>query len=283
MKVSFWISLVCGLYFTTLPSVLGAPKVYKQAVVGRWLRVQALTGDVTIAPVGALARKANPGDLLSKVGDQISTGKNSSVQLWIDDGIGKLEVGQMTALEVSRLETLANGAKRTHITIKGGTVKLRLRKLRNPNSNVQIFTPAGTAAVRGTVFGVSVNGKGISGVATSEGTVIVSGMGQLLPVRLGFSRILISGKSPSELRSIPETVRIFDIRYQHRGSDVFLQASTDPGNLVQVADQPIDTDELGNFQVLVPAVQEHLIPVQITTPLNVPERFRLTILDGDLP
>ncbi|MBC7883008.1 MAG: hypothetical protein H7Y37_17085, partial [Anaerolineae bacterium] len=72
--------------------------------------------------------------------------------------------------------------------------------------------------------------------------------------------------------------------YQHLESgQVLLRANTDPGNLVQVDGQPIDIDEQGNFQTLVSNVQEHLIPVQVTTPLNVSQRFRLTIFDGDLP
>jgi hypothetical protein len=281
MKVSNLLRLVCGFSLITLSPVLGAPKVYQQTVVGRWLRVQASTGDVTTAPP---QRKAMRGDRLSKIGDRLITGKNSSAELWIDDGIGKLEVGESTELQILRLEQLPDGAKRTHITIMGGTVKLRLRKLNNPGSNVQIFTPAGTAAVRGTIFGVSLNHRGISGVAVQKGIVIVTGVNQKLPVRVGFGRILVPGQPPSKLRAIPEKARIFDIHYEHRRLDqVLLRASTDPGNLVQVDGQPIDIDEQGNFQTLVSDIQEHLIIVQITTPLNVSKRFGLTILDSDLP
>jgi hypothetical protein len=281
MKVSYLLSLLFSFSLLCLPPALGAPKVYQQTVVGRWLQVQAATGDVTIEPP---LRKAILRDRLTKIGDRLITGKDSSAELWIDDGIGKLEVGELTELQILRLEKLPNGAKRTHITIMGGTVKLKLRKLHNPKSNVQIFTPAGTAAVRGTIFGVSLNHRGISGVAVQKGIVIVTGINQKLPIRLGFGRILVPGQPPSKLRAIPETARIFDIRYQHRGSNqVYLRANTDPGNLVQVAGQPIDIDEEGNFQVQVPDVQEHLIPVRITTPLNVSKGFLLTILDGDLP
>jgi hypothetical protein len=281
MKFSTLLSLVCGFSLMTLSPVLSAPKVYQQAVVGRWLRVQASTGDVTMAPP---QRKAMLGDRLSKIGDRLITGKDSSAELWIDDGIGRLEVGESTELQILRLEQLPNGAKRTHITITGGTVKLKLRKLNNPGSNVQIFTPAGTAAVRGTIFGVSLNHRGISGVAVQQGVVIVTGVNQKLPVRVGFGRVLVPGQPPSKLRAIPGKARIFDIHYQHGGSNqVLLRANTDPGNLVQVADQPIDIDEQGNFQTLVSDVQEHLISVQITTPLNTSKHFRLTILDSDLP
>ncbi len=281
MKNLLSLSLAVGLAFSVLLPVLGAPKVSKQIVVGRWLRVQTPTGNVDLDPP---LRKANPGDLLSKIGDQLITGKDSNAELWIDDGIGILEVGASTNLKILRIERLRSGAKRTQLVIKGGSVKLRLRKLRNPRSNVQIFTPAGTAAVRGTIFGVSLNGKGISGVATLRGSVVVTGQGQKLPVRAGFSRVLVPGKPPSKLRALAETARLFDIRYQHRESgQVLLRANTDPGNLVQVAGQPIDIDEQGNFQTLVSNGQEHLIPVQVTTPLNVSQRFRLTILDGDLP
>lgn len=281
MKNLFSVSLVVGLAVMACSPALGAPKVTKQTVVGRWLRVQAPTGNVAIEPP---LRKANPGDRLSKVGDQLITGKDASAELWIDDGIGSLEVGESTTVLILRLERLRNGAKRTQFAIKGGTVKLRLRTLRNPKSNVQIFTPAGTAAVRGTIFGVSLNGKGISGVATLKGSVVVTGQGQKLPVRAGFARVLVPGKPPSKLRGLAETARIFDIHYQHLESgQVLLRANTDPGNLVQVDGQPIDIDEQGNFQTLVSNVQEHLIPVQVTTPLNVSQRFRLTIFDGDLP
>jgi FecR protein len=281
MKASNLLSLVCGFSLMTVSPVLGAPKVYQQTVVGRWLRVQASTGDVTMAPP---QRKVMLGDRLSKIGDRLITGKDSSAELWIDDGIGKLEVGESTELQILSLEQLPDGAKRTHITITGGTVKLRLRKLNNPRSNVQIFTPAGTAAVRGTTFGVSLNHRGISGVAVQQGIVIVTGVNQKLPVRLGFGRILVPGQPPSKLRVIPEKARIFDIHYEHRKLDqVLLRANTDPGNLVQVDGQPIDIDEQGNFQTLVSDIQDHVIPVLVTTPLNVSERFRLTILDSDLP
>lgn len=281
MKHLFSVSLAVGLAVMAFSPVLGAPKVSKQIVVGRWLRVQAPIGNVAI---GFPLRKANPGDRLSKVGDQLITGKDSKVELWIDDGIGSLCVGESTNLQILRLERLRNGAKRTQLVIKGGIVKLRLRKLRNPSSNVQIFTPAGTAAVRGTIFAVSLNGKGISGVATLTGSVVVTGQGQKLPARAGFSRILVPGKPPSKLRVLAETARIFDIRYQHRESgQVLLRANTDPGNLVLVNGQPIDIDEQGNFQTLVPNYQEKLILVQVTTPLNVSKLFRLTIFDGDLP
>jgi hypothetical protein len=281
MKFSTLLSLVCGFSLISFTPALGAPQTYQQTVVGRWLRVQASTGDVTMAPP---QRKAMLGDRLSKIGDRLITGKDSSAELWIDDGIGRLEVGESTELQILRLEQLPNGAKRTHITITGGTVKLKLRKLNNPGSNVQIFTPAGTAAVRGTIFGVSLNHRGISGVAVQQGVVIVTGVNQKLPVRVGFGRVLVPGQPPSKLRAIPGKARIFDIHYQHGGSNqVLLRANTDPGNLVQVADQPIDIDEQGNFQTLVSDVQEHLISVQITTPLNTSKHFRLTILDSDLP
>ncbi|MBC7883060.1 MAG: FecR domain-containing protein, partial [Anaerolineae bacterium] len=256
MKNLFSVSLAVGLAVMACSPALGAPKVTKQTVVGRWLRVQAPTGNVAIEPP---LRKANPGDRLSKVGDQLITGKDASAELWIDDGIGSLEVGESTTVLILRLERLRNGAKRTQFAIKGGTVKLRLRTLRNPKSNVQIFTPAGTAAVRGTIFGVSLNGKGISGVATLKGSVVVTGQGQKLPVRAGFARVLVPGKPPSKLRGLAETARIFDIHYQHLESgQVLLRANTDPGNLVQVDGQPIDIDEQGNFQTLVSNVQEHL-------------------------
>uniref|UniRef100_A0ACD5H295 FecR domain-containing protein n=1 Tax=Desertifilum tharense IPPAS B-1220 TaxID=1781255 RepID=A0ACD5H295_9CYAN len=52
----------------------------------------------------------------------------------------------------------------------GGQARFRVRRFNHPGSSLEIETPAGSSAVRGTEFGVSVHPDGKTGIATREGT-----------------------------------------------------------------------------------------------------------------
>ncbi len=121
----------------------------------RWLSVTQANGNVELVPGGSV-RPAQKGNRLSQVGDQLITGRNSSAQLAVDLGIASISVAERTQLQIQTLSITQSGGYVTQLLVHRGQARLRVRPFTNPNSELEIYTPAGVGGVRGTDFGVSV-------------------------------------------------------------------------------------------------------------------------------
>jgi hypothetical protein len=250
----------------------------------RWLDVAKVKGATIYSKPRQEQRPARIGDRLQSPGDQLSTLASGSAELHLDDGIGSVNIGSMTTLTIQNLEKLSDGGKVTNLQIQGGQCLLNLRPLNHPHSSVTVKTQAVIAGVRGTIFGVSANGKGLTAVATQRGKVVVTGQGKSVAVNAWEQSLAIPGQPPTPPRSLVENAYLFDVKLSWVSTDkVRLQANTDPGNLVEVSGMPFDLDINGRIETIVAISPDLRVNVKITTPLGKQKVFPLTVLLSERP
>ncbi|MBE9064897.1 FecR domain-containing protein [cf. Phormidesmis sp. LEGE 11477] len=244
----------------------------------RWLSVTQINGDVTIVPFGKNVRRAQMGDRLSQVGDQVITGQNSSAQLTVDQGIASISVAERTQLQVRTLSITRSGGYITELLALRGQARLRVRPFTSPDSRLEIYTPAGVSGVRGTDFGITVQPDGKTGVATLEGSVTLSAQNQT--VLVGTEQQ--STASPGEPPTPPEPLRddpslsISALKPISDGS-VQVSGSTDPVNLLEVAEARRVLDEGGQFDLTVALPRDRRVRIQVTTPLGTQQAYELAV------
>lgn len=243
----------------------------------RWIKIQTISGNVTYRSNGN-NQTAQPGQRLTKVGDGIITGKNSSATLLIDEGIGTIQVSEKTQLTIDRLQS-SNGGLITRLQVNGGQVRLKVRRLNNPNSNIQIISPAGVTGVRGTDFGISVLPSGKTGVATLSGKVDLEAQSVTVPIPLNFQSSVIPKEAP-----LPATPLINDpavmlerLEVQESGRKVRLTGQTDNVNLLTIGETVIETDRKGNFDIVVTLTADRQLTLLSTTPLGRKQEYLLRV------
>ncbi|MGA1284998.1 MAG: FecR family protein [Prochlorothrix sp.] len=245
----------------------------------RWLDVREARGSVTYL-TGSGGRPAKAGDRLTQVGQGIRTGAGSSAIINVDDGIGIVRVSENTNLTVSRLSTLSNGGKVTEMNVTTGQARLQVRRFNNPSSRLQIQTPAGVAAVRGTEFGVTVSSlSGKLGMATTQGAVEVSAQNQTVLMEPNQYSTINPGEPPTPPQVFnPNSVR-FDVQQMlRRGSDqVQIQALTDPPNLLFVNGQPLEVAKTGLVEAIVPIQAGGSVNVLVRNPIGVERVYQLVV------
>jgi len=304
-------ALVCLTLATTPTAEGGEPR--SRSVIGRGLFVEALVDPVkyhrsgsTLPPLrtgATLARLCTPdqpagvGNALEQAGDCLQTFVNASAMLRIDrTDLGYLWLGESTVLRVERLELLDSGAKRTRLRVDGndgggGQVRFHLRPFNNPDSQFQLLTPAGTASVRGTIFGVSIDPWKLTAYATDErgpdGTanvVAVESAGRQVVLASGLMSLVRPGEPPGPPQAAALTARLFAVAFDppfpERGytGPMTLRGRTDPGNLLQVAGRPIAVALDGTFTTTFVLTPERQLPLALRTPLGKRQQFKLTVL-----
>ncbi|MBC7883626.1 MAG: FecR domain-containing protein [Anaerolineae bacterium] len=250
----------------------------------RWLKVANVKGETTYSKARQEQRPAHIGDRLQLPGDQLSTLASGSAELHLDDGIAKISIGNLTTVTIQNLEKRADGGKVTNLQIEGGQCLLKLRPLNHPHSSVTISTPAAIAGVRGTVFGISANGQGLSAIATRQGKVIVTGQGKSVAVHAWEQSLAVPGQPPTSPRPLVQNAYLFDVKLAWVNAEqVRLQANTDPGNLVRVSGVPLDIGINGRIETTATVTPDLRVIVEITTPLGQQKIFPLTVLLSEKP
>lgn len=247
--------------------------------VDRWLLVQQNWGQVLYQQQGS-SRPAKQGDRLQTVGDTVTTGKMSGSTLQVDTGIGSIQVKENTRVRVRSLGVAPDNGRITALEVPYGQVRLQLRRFTHSGSRLEIQTPAGVSAVRGTVFGMSVQPNGKTGLATLNGGVATTAQGKTVVVRGGFQNFTIPGKPPSPpvpLRDSTELRYQLKKQIQARIRSLVLEAQVDPVNSVLVGDKPQVTDQNGRFQVVLPAVSTQTLQITVVTPLGRQQVHQLSI------
>jgi FecR protein len=250
-----------------------------QVRVNRWMEVQNPVGSVTVIRTNK-AQVAKTGDRLQAVGDSISTGKKSTVTLMVDIGIGLIMVAENTKLRIQTLETTPSDGRITRMQITQGQARLKLRRFTNPDSRLEIITPAGLSGVRGTEFGLSVQPTGKTAVATLEGAVATTAQGQEVKVGAGFQNFTIPGEPPSApvpLRDDPSLTYDFEKTIVNGVRKIRLVGQVDPVNSVTVGGKEIVVDRNGKFSVPFAAPSFLKIKVLVTTPLGTEKLHELAL------
>ncbi len=245
----------------------------------RWLSVRQVQGQVIYQRRDA-NRPARRGDRLQSVGDTIVTGKQSMTTLEVDTGVGFVRVAENTELRVRSLQMAPDNGRITHLEVPKGQVKLQVRRFTHRGSSLEIQTPAGVSAVRGTEFGIGVQPDGKMGVATHKGGVATTAQGRTILVSAGFQNLTIPGEAPLPAVPLRDSTALryrLDRKIEAGVRGVRLIGQVDPVNVVLVADQPQVTDRNGQFSLLIPAIAIQSLQVTVVTPLGRRQVHNLTI------
>lgn len=248
--------------------------------VERWLSVGQMTGSVSYVRSGE-SRSARRGDRLQSVGDGIITGKAASAKLEIDTQIGTIEVAEETQMVVQSLAVVSSGGRTTRLRVDRGRVRLQVRPFSNPDSRLDIETPAGVSGVRGTDFGVVVQPDGKMGVATLEGNVATEAQAQVVEVPAGFQNVTIPGEPPSPPVPFTNEPRL-DYQLERiikRGvRRVRLIGQVDPTSTVIYKGEPQPIDQDGKFNLLFPAPSRLKVQITVVTPLGREQTYDLALI-----
>ncbi|XHX77884.1 MAG: FecR domain-containing protein [Stenomitos frigidus ULC029] len=251
-----------------------------QVRVNRWLEVRQITNDVTFER-GAMRRAAVVGDRLQAVGDRLITGRNSAATLFVDTGVGVVEMAEKTTLRVRRLDVAADNGRITRLEVLIGNVRLRVRPFTHKGSQLEIQTPVGVSGVRGTKFGVAVQPNGKTGLAVLEGRVVSAAQNQAVRVAQGLQNFTMPREAPSTPVKLKDDTSLrydFELIVERGVRLARLRGQVDPVNNVTVDGVPQVTDRQGVFQSNLRSMPSYLrMQVIVTTPLGKTKTYALAL------
>jgi hypothetical protein len=259
---------------------LGAP-IFAQSDlsvrVERWLQVESLVGTVTFRQ-GKTSQSAQVGTRLQAIGDTLVTGKSSSAVLAVDTQIGTVSLSESTTLQVSKLEVLPSGGMVTLLRILVGQARLQLRPFTSPDSQLEIETPAGISGVRGTIFGVSVQPNGVTGIATLEGRVVAEAQGQQVSIDAGLQSLIVPGEPPTQPTALQEStqLRLISLNRVRRG-EVELIGQIDEVNLLVIEEEVQNVEPDGTFTIRRSLPDDRRIAATVITPLGKKQAYEIVI------
>lgn len=238
-------SLVLGFLTTCLVVFLGQGLSAQTQAIG-WLEVKQTQGQVVLT--ASPPRVARVGDRLSKVGDSLRTGPNSSAILRLDQKIGMINVAENTLLRIQRLGRLRSGARVTTLALDQGQVRLNVRRFHNPASRLEITSPAGVAAVRGTEYGISLDGDNRMIVATESGLVTATAQGKTVFLEPDFGSRLRPNEQPSAPQLLDRELALELNRTEINDRQLYVSGRVHPLNSVIVVGVEVPIDDQGQFE-----------------------------------
>jgi hypothetical protein len=248
--------------------------------VNRWLAVRQLTGAVTFFQ-SSESRSARQGDRLQNVGDGVTTAKTATTKLEIDTQIGTVEVAEDTHVAIQALEITPSDGRITRLRVDRGRVRLQIRAFTNPDSRLEIETPAGVSGVRGTDFGLVVQPDGKMAVATLEGSVVTEAQAQEVEVLGGFQNITIPGEPPSDPIPFTNEPRLeYQVEREiKRGiRRVRVAGQVDPTSTVLYRGEAQTLDRDGKFSLVLPARSRLKVQLTVITALGRTQTYDLDLI-----
>ncbi len=242
-------SFVLGFLSAFLLALLSPGLLAQSQSIG-WLEVRQAQGKVILTT--SPPKPARVGDRLSKIGDALQTGPNSSAILRLDRKIGTVNVAENTLLRIRRMGRLRSGARVTTLDLDQGQVRLNVRKFTHPSSRLDIRSPAGVAAVRGTDYGISVGGDGRMVVATESGLVTAAALGKTVYLEPDFGSRLRPDQLPSDPQPLDRELWLKLQNTEINDRQVYVSGTIHPLNSVIVFGQELPVDDDGRFDVSLP-------------------------------
>ena len=273
---------LCCLVGTPILSMSMLPTAAIAQSTARSMEVRRTLGNVTFR--NSFTR-AKSGDRLTRTGQGLSTGSRSSAVLALDSGIGFVNVAANTSFVIKEFETTSNGGKVTVLEVKKGQVRVQARTFTNPQSRLEVKTPAGIAGVRGTEFGVAVADDGQTNILTNEGTVAVEGAGETVTVKEGFATIVVEGEAPTEPAPFVENLDL-DVQRAKRNFESGnweMKGKVDPFNFVWIDGEQLQVQEDGSFTMNYERLPEGLTTIRVLTPLGSTKTTYLFVQKDDFP
>ena len=278
---SLTLTTVATLTITTEKRAIANPFI--QVELERWLEVRSLVGSTSLLPAGGDPRRVEQGDRFGNVGDRLITEDESRSVLLIDTSVGFIDVFENTDLQIQELRTTGDGGKVTKLQINEGQARLRVRPFTHESSDLEIETPAGWSAVRGTEFGVTVHPDGKTGLATLEGDIVGSGQGQSVSIRGGFQSLIIPGEPPTPPALIDEerATRLTPYLLERENDqNIRFSGNIDPVSLLIIENEPQIVERNGDFDVIIPFGNnrnDQLIRATVVTPLGRQQSYALAV------
>ena len=145
-----------------------APALAQDSLSDRWdARLAAVTGEVVVHPAGGGDEISGAVDMPLEDGDRVTTSAGATAEIALDGG-------SLIALRESTDFTLEDTRKSASIfSITLGSILAKIQKLGSQSLSVR--SPTSVAAVRGTEFGVDVEGDQSHVGVFDEGRVEVKG------------------------------------------------------------------------------------------------------------
>lgn len=159
--------------------------------------ISSLSGEVLVKKQGSTTWVAAVAGMKLGAGDQLQTGGNGTALLLFFEG-STLEVQARSAILIKELTLAGNGSTTIGLKQLVGNTVSRVQKLADSASRYEVDTAAGSAVVRGTVFGVVVEADGYSTVTCDEGQVWFSASGVTVLVSQGQQSDATVGGTPSK-------------------------------------------------------------------------------------
>lgn len=248
--------------------------------VDRWLELRNISGTVDFLQSGQWSR-AQVGQRLDAVGDGVRTGAGSLARLAVDTEVGFVSVSENSSLRITEFYTTPRGGKVTELDVTRGQARVFVRPFTNPDSSLEIRTPAGVNGVRGTNFGIAIQPSGRSSLVVEEGRVVSAAQGVSVPVNAGFQNFTIPGEPPSDPVPITEDPRLSILRLERQRRDgvsvAVLEGSTPPVNLLVIGDETQEIDSDGNFILELPLPAGRRIEATVVTPLGTTQVYELVV------
>ena len=167
------------LFVFTLLMIFAAYMLSSMAIVQRYAVLDVVEGSAQVLVHGEGEPAPCKAGELVRVGDVLQTGPDSSVELrWLRWAGGmRLKVGPESRFTIVRaIVNKSDEREESRLRLDEGRIWIRLRKALTGRSKFEVETPTVVAAVRGTVFGVTVAEDGTSTVEVYDGHVAVAGV-----------------------------------------------------------------------------------------------------------
>jgi hypothetical protein len=265
-----------------IPQAMAVADASLRFQVVRALAVSDVTGAVMVYLDGGKSSEvAHAGQRLEKVGDSIETQAGAKAVLTLDTQAGTIELAPNTLLRIERMTVSPKGGYQTQLFLERGQAKVKVKKFENPDSSLEIQTPAGVSGVRGTEFGLTVQPSGDTGIGTQEGKVLVTGQGQSVEIPAGYQTLLRLGRTPESVRALIHRPQLrFRWLTQTQAGRVRLAGQIDPINLLLVNHVAYPLDAQGRFDVILPIDPQSArspLTATVITPLGQQQRYELAI------
>ncbi|NET49281.1 MAG: FecR domain-containing protein [Merismopedia sp. SIO2A8] len=244
--------------------------------VDRWIEVEALSGTVSYQQAGSI-EPAEVGDRLQQVGDAIRTDQNGRATLRLDTDAGRIDVAPETSIRVQQLTSTSDGGKITRLQVMEGHARLQVTPFNHPDSALEIETPAGTAAVRGTTFGLNVDQDGTMSLATLEGEVWVEAQGEGVSIQPGFRTVVIPGNVPQFPQTQTQGALLTPKILQEVEGRAELRVHIIPGTLVTVDGVTTSIGPTGELNLTVPMPENRTIAISLLAPSGQRQEYQLII------
>lgn len=241
----------------------------------QWLEIEETTGLVLYETAQGTGQ-AVLGTRLQAVGDRIQTQANATATLAVDTNIGSVTLSENTTLQIRSLSVSPRGGRITQLQILEGQARLQVRTFNNPDSALEIETPAGWSGVRGTEFGIAVGPNGSTSLATREGSVETCAQAECIIINAGLQTQMLPGEPPSPATALTNNPGL-DIRKLFvTGNTLHISGQVEPTHLLMIDDtlQVLTTE--GGFSSHIPRpTSSDRITAVVMTPLGARQVYEL--------